>query len=288
MLLIKIYIMSINNYRDHMDENVQDTAADNDDKSGSEPSRKDLLTKLLGEAFNPWSPELTEMIGKKIGLEESSKVLEVACGPGSSALVLAEKFGCTVIGVDPSEKNIMRAKERAEEKGLSDNLEFITGSLEKLDFEDERFDAVICESTLNTLDNKIETVREMHRVVRKGGRLGTSDLVINGELPLELDALLKHMFGLNDALSGDDIFKLLTNGGFSEIITEEHNETITNLVNNAEKMLMGVSMLEQMFNFDLQKLFGITYEDVNKLIASASSEIEKGTVGYWIFIGSKL
>jgi len=60
----------------------------------------DLAKLLLGDSFHPGGVRLTERLGEILGLGPLSRVLDVASGEGTSAIFLAEHFGCQVLGVD--------------------------------------------------------------------------------------------------------------------------------------------------------------------------------------------
>ena len=62
----------------------------------------EIVSRLLGESFHPGGIALTERLGQLLGLTAASRVLDAASGKGTSAVVLAQRFGCTVIGVDLS------------------------------------------------------------------------------------------------------------------------------------------------------------------------------------------
>src|SRR5260370_23073286 len=71
-----------------------------------------------------------------LNLEPRNRVLDVAAGRGTSALTLAMRFGCEVIGLDYSWRNIEAAKRDASERGLSRTVTFYCGDAERLPFAD--------------------------------------------------------------------------------------------------------------------------------------------------------
>ena len=60
----------------------------------------DYARLLLGDSFHPGGLELTERLGKQLGLRPGQRVLDVASGTGATAVFLAERFGCHVVGLD--------------------------------------------------------------------------------------------------------------------------------------------------------------------------------------------
>ncbi|PMV36411.1 methyltransferase type 11, partial [Pseudomonas sp. FW305-3-2-15-C-R2A1] len=83
-----------------------------------------------------------------------TRVLDVAAGRGASALILATLFGCEVVGLDYSRKNVEMATHEAARHGLGDKVAFYCGDAERLPFEDDAFDAIICECALCTFPDK--------------------------------------------------------------------------------------------------------------------------------------
>src|SRR5260370_32457990 len=122
----------------------------------------DLAKVLLGDSFHPGGLRLTERLGSLLRLTADSRVLDVASGKGASAFFLAEQFGCHVVGVDYSSRNVANANELADTKGLAPRLRFERGDAEGLSLPDESFDAIICEGAFCTLPSKPATARQFH------------------------------------------------------------------------------------------------------------------------------
>src|SRR5947207_507755 len=69
----------------------------------------DLARFLLGDSFHPGGLQLTRQLGRMLGLNPASRVLDVACGKGTTAIFLAKEFGCGVLGIDYGEQNVEAA-----------------------------------------------------------------------------------------------------------------------------------------------------------------------------------
>ncbi len=74
---------------------------------------------LLGDAFHPGGLALTQRLGRLLDLQSNSRVLDVAAGKGTSAIYLAQHFGCRVVGIEYSLKNVEAASSAAEAAGVS-------------------------------------------------------------------------------------------------------------------------------------------------------------------------
>src|SRR5262249_38562672 len=150
----------------------------------------DFAQLLLGESFHPGGLRLTERLRILLGLNAGSRILDVASGKGTSAIFLAERFGCKVDGIDYSAQNVEHGTAVAASKGLTPRVRFQQADAERLPAEDGYFDAVICECAFCTFPDKPAAAREFARVLRRGGGVGLSDLTRAPELPKELDGLL--------------------------------------------------------------------------------------------------
>jgi arsenite methyltransferase len=106
-----------------------------------------------------------------------SYVLDVGCGVGATACLLAKKYDCRVVGIDLREVMITRSNERARAEGLERKVEFRVEDARSLPFEDGQFDAVICESVATFIEDKQSVVSECVRVTRPGGCMGFNEEV---------------------------------------------------------------------------------------------------------------
>ncbi|CAN5806715.1 hypothetical protein BH23CHL2_BH23CHL2_19020 [soil metagenome] len=116
------------------------------------------------DAFSEQSLEMKIDSYTMLGINGGDRVLDVGCGTGDDVLRMAG-----IVGIDLSETMIDQARARARESGLP--VEFLQGSAYDLPFPDDSFDACRCERVLQHLDEPLEAIREMARVVRPGGRV---------------------------------------------------------------------------------------------------------------------
>ncbi len=97
--------------------------------------------------------------------------LDVSCGTGEGLLMLREKTSGRIAGVDISEEMLKIAKKKVGGK----NIELKKGSVDKLIYDDETFDVVISTEAFHHYPNPENAVKEMTRVLKKGGELIITD-----------------------------------------------------------------------------------------------------------------
>jgi ubiquinone/menaquinone biosynthesis C-methylase UbiE len=109
---------------------------------------------------------------QRLNLSPGAQVLDVCCGSGASAIPCAETVGSDgfVLGVDLAENLLELAREKAQQRGLT-NIEFRTGDMLNLGLPESRFDAVVCVFGIFFVPDMSAAVRELWKRVRVGGKL---------------------------------------------------------------------------------------------------------------------
>src|SRR5579884_3516771 len=161
--------------------------------------QSDLARLLLGESFHPGGEALTLHLGELLQPGPASSVLDVASGAGSSAILLAQRFGCRVLGIDYGLDAVRQANERVQSLGLAHLVSFQQGDAEHLSLSDATFDALLCECAFCTFPDKAVAAAEFQRVLKPGGHLALSDLTRNEDVPPDLQGLLSWIACIADA-----------------------------------------------------------------------------------------
>jgi arsenite methyltransferase len=155
-------------------------------------------------------------------LREGETVLDLGAGGGIDVLLSARRVGPTgiVYGLDMTDEMLELARANQRAAGV-ENVEFLKGRIEEVPLPDESVDVVISNCVINLSEDKGQTLREAFRVLRPGGRLAVSDIVVRGELPDEVRRSLELWSGcIAGALDEDEYRRLLREAGFIAVEVE--------------------------------------------------------------------
>jgi len=159
-------------------------------------------------------------------IKNGDTVLDLGSGAGFDCFLAAEKVGKTgrVIGVDITEEMIEKAKKNAIVNGHK-NVEFRLGDIEHLPVEDSMVDVIITNCVINLAPNKQQAFNEAYRVLKSGGRIYLSDIVLLKELSAAQrndEDLLAGCVG--GASLRDEYVRMLQAAGFTVNILSEDRD----------------------------------------------------------------
>ncbi len=152
-------------------------------------------------------------------LREGETVLDLGSGAGIDAFMAAGRVGPKgrVIGVDMTPDMLSRARENAEKGGYS-NVEFREGEIENLPVPDGSVDCVVSNCVINLSVDKARTFSEAYRVLRPGGRLMVSDIVLTRELPRAVVESVEAYTGcVSGAVMAEDYLSAIKGAGFRDV-----------------------------------------------------------------------
>jgi arsenite methyltransferase len=168
-------------------------------------------------------------------LEEGEVVLDLGSGAGFDSFLAANKVGKTgkVIGVDMTPEMLEKARGNAEKGGYS-NVEFRLGEIEYLPVADNSVNVIISNCVINLVPEKDKVFAESFRVLKPGGRLMISDIVLLKELPeIIISSVAAYVGCISGAIMKDEYVKGIKKAGFQDVtIVEENSFSLDCMLND--------------------------------------------------------
>jgi hypothetical protein len=242
----------------------------------------DLVALFLGESYHPGGADLTQRLADTLSLRAGQRVLDVAAGIGTTALLLAAERGVEVLGVDLGVSQVAKARERAETAGLGDRARFEVGDAERLPVADGGFDAVVCECAFCTFPDKATAAAELARVLGPTGRVGITDVWLDPDrLDPELAGLAGRVACLADARPIDETRATLEAAGLRVDHVERHDQALLATIDQVETRLRALRLLDLpiLRAFDLRR--GI------ELTRRVTDAVTRGDAGYMLLVATK-
>ncbi len=157
-------------------------------------------------------------------IKKGDIVLDLGSGAGIDAILAAKKVGSKgrVIGVDMTEEMIAKAKENAKKQGIK-NAKFLLGEIENLPLKNNSVDTIITNCVINLTPDKAKTFNEAYRVLKSGGKIYLSDIVLLKELTKKQRNNKELISGcVAGALLKEDYLNKIKNAGFKVRILYEN------------------------------------------------------------------
>ncbi|WP_238847233.1 DVU_1556 family methyltransferase [Nocardia arthritidis] len=243
---------------------------------------RDVVALLLGGSYHPGGISLTRRLADRLGLHPGRRILDVACGIGTTARILATEYDAQVDGIDLGEPTLTRARTAA--AGLADRVRFHHGDAESIPFPDNTFDTLVCECALCLFPDKARAAAEFARVLRPGGRIGITDVTIDESgLPAELTDLTAHVACIADARPASAYIELLDTAGLRVMTAENHDWAVTTMLGHIEARLalLRTTAPEQLADTGLDRATTTRY------LRSARQAVANGRLGYTMIVAEK-
>jgi arsenite methyltransferase len=155
-------------------------------------------------------------------LREGETVLDLGSGGGIDVLLSARRVGPSgkAYGLDMTDEMLALARANQNRAGV-ENVEFLKGEIENIPLPDNSVDVVISNCVINLSSDKDRVLHEAFRVLKPGGRLAVSDVVVRGDVPQEVrEHMLLWVGCIAGALEESDYFSKLAKAGFENIEIE--------------------------------------------------------------------
>ena len=186
---------------------------------GPDPITRDLYDEVATSGL-PADAVLASLgCGNPTALAELNAgevVLDLGSGGGIDVLLSAARVGPTgkAYGLDMTDEMLALARKNAQVAGAT-NVEFLKGEIENIPLPDNSVDVIISNCVINLSADKGKVLKEAFRVLKPGGRFAVSDVVVRGEVPVEVRRSMELWVGcVAGALEEGEFRALLTDAGF--------------------------------------------------------------------------
>jgi SAM-dependent methyltransferase len=167
-------------------------------------------------------------------LKEGETVVDLGSGAGFDCFLASERVGekGLVIGVDMTPVMLDKARDNAL-KGNYNNVEFRLGEIENLPVADDTVDAIISNCVINLSTDKERVFREAFRILKPGGRISISDIVLTKKLPEKImNSISAYVGCLSGAMLKGEYLKAIKYAGFTSIRVTGETRFPINLIAN--------------------------------------------------------
>lgn len=159
-------------------------------------------------------------------IKAGDTVVDLGSGAGNDCFVARALVGekGKVIGVDFTQAMIDKARENAEKLGYN-NVEFRYGDIEKIPITANKADVIISNCVLNLVPDKEKAFSEIYRVLKTGGHLSVSDVVLKGKLPETLKQAAEMYAGcVSGAIEMEEYLAIIKHAGLTNIIVQKEKQ----------------------------------------------------------------
>ena len=156
-------------------------------------------------------------------IKKGDVVIDLGSGAGNDCFVARAETGETgkVIGIDFTEAMINKARQNAETLGYN-NVEFRFGDIEHMPVTANIADVVVSNCVLNLVPNKAAVIKDIYRVLKPGGHFSISDVVLVGDLPVQLKNKAEMYAGcVSGAIQRDTYLDMIKTSGFEDITVQK-------------------------------------------------------------------
>jgi ubiquinone/menaquinone biosynthesis C-methylase UbiE/Ni2+-binding GTPase involved in maturation of urease and hydrogenase len=233
--------------------------------------QRDDVLQLLGDSYHPGGPALTKQVVGALSLDADGIILDVACGTGASLRAILADYPVTAVGVDAQAT-----------PHHDDRLRILIGDAHAMPFDAGTFDAALCECALSTFVDQPGALREVFRVLRPGGRLAVTDMVLEGTVPESLREWVHSGTCLERALTSDEYLRSFADAGFVVKHHSEENDALRELLRRIKRNLVGwfaaaaSGSASSVPRFDLKS--------ARQTLREAQRAVDDGIIRYGVFI----
>ena len=193
-------------------------------QAGFEAGRMDWSDLAPLDQFHVRGLAATKELADGLELTGGESVLDVGSGLGGPARYLAAVHGCHVTGIELTPLFVEIADQLSARTSLTERLQFVTGDALAMPFPPESFDHAWTQHVAMNIPDKARLYREIHRVLKTGGRLALYDVVTGENNPVIYPVPWAHDASISFLTSSSEMAEALRTAGFSEISSSDTTE----------------------------------------------------------------
>jgi len=169
------------------------------------------------DEFHIRGRDATRELARLADLKKDMRVLDLGCGVGGPARMLAAEFGCVVTGIDLVEEYCDAAAMVTEQTGLSHSVNFQQGDMTDLAFDDQSFDAVWTLHTIMNIEDKKCLFDSVFRILNPGGLFSLYEICAGSNSPPHFPVPWAGDAFMNFLMNPDDLRLSIKESGFKEL-----------------------------------------------------------------------
>ncbi len=245
----------------------------------------------LTDAYANATTHLINRIHAVVPIDDKSILLDIGCGTGRTLIKICEAFGCSGVGIDLSDAQILDAQARLVDlnsartaRGLTEiHVRFVQGSaseLEEILKNDERFTHVISQDAIMLVANKQSLFENVYRFLAPDGVLAVTDFLSEvpaTNMPESDQRLVYSLVNWAGELSEDAYLKILNAVGFAGVTVERHD---------ADMLRTYQMLVDKMQPYTNRE--DAMYKDLQSRYQHIVDAVKRGKMGWGLFIAQKL
>jgi sarcosine/dimethylglycine N-methyltransferase len=234
-----------------------------------------------GATFHEAMEHTNRVMADAANLSPDDRVLDLGCGYGSTARYIAKHYGCTVVGTNISEAELNLANERAREASMEHLLTFEYGDFHDIQYPDASFDVVWSQEAFLHGVDKDRILSECSRVLKPGGTLIFSDILVRHDTPQADRERLYDRLKTTDIWDLPDYRDGLSRQGFEILKAEDHSQYV------APSYGAVVSQVREHRSALAERIGDVTVANTIDALDFWVHSASDGKVGWGIFLARK-